>query len=65
MCFTQGKLLNHSGNKIPSLCFQVETYFKHLYQLLDLVSGFSDGLLHDFLDVHKKVISHLNIYSLL
>ncbi|CBI35900.3 unnamed protein product, partial [Vitis vinifera] len=53
--FYAGKLLNHSGNKIPSLCFQVETYFKHLYQLLDLVSGFSDGLLHDFLDVHKKV----------
>ena len=64
MCI-QGKLLNCYGNKIPSLCFKVETYFKHLYQLLDLVLAFSDGLLRDFLDVHKKVNSPLNIHSLL
>lgn len=63
MCFTQGKLLNYYGNKIPGLCFKIETYFKHLYQLLDLVLVFSDGLLHDFLDVHKKVINPLNIQS--
>ncbi|KAF8388344.1 hypothetical protein HHK36_027010 [Tetracentron sinense] len=50
-----GKLVNYAGHVNPELCSQVGTYVKHLPMLLDLILNFGDGLLKEFLAMHRTV----------
>ncbi|XP_043707635.1 midasin [Telopea speciosissima] len=50
-----GKLVNHAGYRDPNLCSQVGMYFNHLHGFLDLICGFGDGLLLQFLTMHRAV----------
>ncbi|XP_077240383.1 midasin-like protein isoform X2 [Tasmannia lanceolata] len=56
-------------NKQPKICSQVEIRLTHLHLLLDLVLTFGDGLLFEFLAMHKTVteMTHMlaNIFALL
>ncbi|KAI3759776.1 hypothetical protein L6452_07827 [Arctium lappa] len=55
-----GELMNLYGNEETSLCF-VEAQLKHLYSLLDLLMTFGNGLLNDFMVVHRtlSVVTHV------
>ncbi|KAJ4957407.1 hypothetical protein NE237_024518 [Protea cynaroides] len=51
-----GKLVNHAGHRFPNLCSEVEIYFNHLHGYLDVICGFGDGFLLEFLARHRVVV---------
>ncbi|KAJ9568543.1 hypothetical protein OSB04_004509 [Centaurea solstitialis] len=55
-----GELMNLYGNEETSLCL-VEAQLKHLYSLLDLLITFGNGLLNDFMAVHRtlSIVTHV------
>ncbi|KAI3955573.1 hypothetical protein MKX01_034895 [Papaver californicum] len=49
------ELIENAGNKKPSVCSQVQTYLKQLHVLINLLLTFGDGILLEFLAVHRTV----------
>ncbi|OVA06149.1 von Willebrand factor [Macleaya cordata] len=48
-------LIDNAGHSSPSLCLQVQRHLKHLHVLIDLLLTFGDGVLLEFLAMHRTV----------
>ncbi|KAI3964519.1 hypothetical protein MKW92_001685 [Papaver armeniacum] len=49
------ELIDNAGEKKPSVCSQVQTYLRQLHVLINLLLTFGDGILLEFLAMHRTV----------
>lgn len=57
----QGDLVTCDGSENPNLCTDLGAHLKHIYSLLEPLQIFSEGLLDDFLVIHRSVCFFFNI----